>query len=66
MEAEFATRGWYMDGLPPRFRKYVGKAARWGGRFVAYLYVNFKAECFKGPPGSPKRAPPRGTAALEK
>ena len=65
-EAEFATRGWYMDGLPPRFRRYVGKAAHWGGRLVAYLHINFKAKCFKGPPESPKTCTTPGHSCVRK
>lgn len=44
--AEFAAKGWYLDGLPVGFRRFVGQAVRGGSRIIPYLYSNFKAKCF--------------------
>ena len=63
---EVAVKGWYMDCLPVRFRRYVGAAARWSGQYLPYLYITFKHKCFKGPPDSPHTCDLPGHSCVRK
>ena len=64
--AEYAARAYYLDSLPVRFRRFVGKVARWHGQFIPYLYINFKAKCFKGPIFAPHTCTTPGHSCTRK